>query len=81
MQVECLADIGVPAQFVCMMASKAPGIVARTPEQLRAVADYVRGRGYEGLTPPKAINLPMWVRSMLGQQLQALMVNDNIPAS
>ena len=55
-QVECLADIGVPAQFICMMASKAPGIMARTPEQLRAVADYVRGRGFEGSPPPSAVD-------------------------
>ena len=70
MQVECLVEVGVPAQFVCMMASKAPGILARTPEQLRAVADHVRSRGFEGGAPSAACDattlcgLVGWKRSL-----------------
>jgi hypothetical protein len=46
--VEFLTSLGVSTQFACMMASKAPGILARTPEQLQAVADFVKSRGFEG---------------------------------
>ena len=72
-QVECLADIGVPAQFICMMASKAAGIMARTPEQLRAVADYVRGRGFEGSPPPSAVDANLGSVACWGcKEMQAL---------
>ncbi len=46
--MEFLTSLGVSTQFACMMASKAPGILARTPEQLQAVADFVKSRGFEG---------------------------------